>query len=83
MPLHSVLWVCLSQGAGARDALPLEVQRNTVAMELLCTDKAFCQGRKQDRTRFQVGGCVHSGTCGAVDTVVDAFPPWSILSFAR
>ena len=66
MPPHSVLWVCLRQGAGVRDALPLEVQRNTVAMELLCTDKAFCQGRKQDRTRFQVCACVHASVLGFV-----------------
>lgn len=35
-----------------RDSLPEEVRRNTVAMELVCSDRAFCEGLKKDRHRF-------------------------------
>jgi hypothetical protein len=35
-----------------RDGLPEVVKRNTIAMELICTERTFCDGKKRDRIRF-------------------------------
>jgi hypothetical protein len=35
-----------------RDGLPEVVKRNTIAMELICTERTFCDGKKRDRLRF-------------------------------
>ena len=51
----SALYVINSDVKRSNDiitAYPEEIRKNTVAMELLLTDKTFCKGKKRDRETF-------------------------------
>merc|ERR1711968_74033 len=51
----SALYVINSDVKRSNDiitAYPEEIRKNTVAMELLLTDKTFCEGKKRDRETF-------------------------------